>query len=219
MAQVLFWDVDTQVDFMLCGRPLYVPGAEAILPRLADLTDYARESGVRVLGSEDSHSSSDAEITSDPDWAATFPPHCLSGTEGQRRVAETAPLDPVYVESSPLPRDELVRRLRGHAGEIYFRKQTFDVFANPNVEPALALLRPAAVVVYGVALDVCVRYAVEGFLRRGGVELFVVIDAVRALDPACGADLLARWRGRGVRALTTAEVTAGAARPEGVGAA
>ena len=38
----IFWDVDTQVDFMLPGGKLYVPGAEKLIPNLKRLTD-ARE--------------------------------------------------------------------------------------------------------------------------------------------------------------------------------
>ena len=32
MAGTIFWDVDTQVDFMLPTGKLYVPGAEQIVP-------------------------------------------------------------------------------------------------------------------------------------------------------------------------------------------
>src|SRR5688572_27333386 len=135
MSQVIFWDVDTQIDFMLPGRPLYVSGAEEILPQLAALTRHARAAGIRILGSEDSHSLADPEISLEPDWRSTYPPHCLAGTEGQRRVPETMPENPLYVESDALPRDELAERVRRHAGEILFRKQTFDAFRNPNVTP------------------------------------------------------------------------------------
>jgi hypothetical protein len=37
----VFWDVDTQVDFMSPEGKLYVPGAETIAPNLGRLTDYA----------------------------------------------------------------------------------------------------------------------------------------------------------------------------------
>ena len=40
---VIFWDVDTQVDFMLQGGKLYVPGAEKLIPNLRRLVDAARE--------------------------------------------------------------------------------------------------------------------------------------------------------------------------------
>jgi nicotinamidase/pyrazinamidase len=213
------WDVDTQVDFMFPGRPLHVPGAEAILPNLAALTHHAREAGLRILGSEDWHSLADPEISERPDWVTTWPPHCLAGTEGQLRVPETRPLDPLYVDSAPLPSERLERLVRAHRGEILFRKQTVDAFEQPNVEPVLALVRPSAVVIYGVALDVCVSRAIEGFLRSGRAELFLVTDATRAIDSERGQALIGGWRERGVRMLTTPDVLAGALADVRAGAA
>jgi nicotinamidase-related amidase len=90
-----------------------------------------------------------------------------------------------------------------------FLKHWFDVFSNPNLLPALDALRPDRIVLYGVALDVCDKYAVEGLLReRPAISLTVVTDAVRAIDPAAGAALLEDWRGRGVRLATAAEILA-----------
>ena len=40
---VVFWEVDTQADFMLPGGKLYVPGAEKLLPNIRRLTDAARQ--------------------------------------------------------------------------------------------------------------------------------------------------------------------------------
>ena len=62
------------------------------------------------------------------------------------------------------------------------------------------------VVLYGVALDVCNRYAVEGLLSRGKVAITVVIDAVRAINEDARGALLADWQSRGVAVATTAEV-------------
>jgi nicotinamidase-related amidase len=71
----------------------------------------------------------------------------------------------------------------------------------------LRALAPDRVVVYGVALEVCDRYAVDGMLAlRAGFEIVLVEDAVAALDPAAGAALVDRWRQRGVRIATTEEV-------------
>ncbi|HEY7529988.1 MAG TPA: isochorismatase family cysteine hydrolase [Gemmatimonadota bacterium] len=210
MSEVVFWDEDTQIDFMLPGRPLYIPGAEEILPALAALTTYAREHGIRILGSEDSHALTDPEISEEPDWKLTFPPHCLAGTEGQRRVPQTSPVDPLFIESTPLPRRDLEEAVRRHRGEIFFRKQTFDAFDNPNVEPVLDLIGASTVVIYGVARDICVRVAVERFLERGREDVAVVTDATRALDRPGGEALLGTWAARGVRLLTTAAVLDGA---------
>ena len=41
--KIIFWDVDTQADFVLPGGKLYVPGAEKLLPNLALLIGAASE--------------------------------------------------------------------------------------------------------------------------------------------------------------------------------
>lgn len=50
-GRMLFWDVDTQADFLLPQGHLYVPGAESIIPNLARLTRYARREGVTLISS------------------------------------------------------------------------------------------------------------------------------------------------------------------------
>ena len=45
-SRVIFWDVDTQYDFMKADGKLYVPDAEQLIPNLRKLTDYAHGHGV-----------------------------------------------------------------------------------------------------------------------------------------------------------------------------
>ena len=47
MSELLaFFDIDTQIDFMLPQGKLYVPGAEAIIPNLSRLMACAREHAI-----------------------------------------------------------------------------------------------------------------------------------------------------------------------------
>jgi nicotinamidase/pyrazinamidase len=205
MGEAVFWDVDTQVDFMEPGAALYIPGAETIVDNLRALTEFARANAIRMIGSVDYHDPSDAELSNAPDFLETFPPHCLRGTRGQRKVEETAPRDPLWIDSEPRSRDDLAAAIRSHSGEIIFRKQRFDVFSNPNVDTVLDLLDPGEIVLYGVALDVCDAHAVEGLLARGR-DVRLVEDAVRAIDVERGERLLAEWTKRGVVLVTTSSV-------------
>jgi nicotinamidase/pyrazinamidase len=41
----IFWDVDTQFDFMQPEGKLDVPGAEMIIPRVSQVRRFALESG------------------------------------------------------------------------------------------------------------------------------------------------------------------------------
>ena len=212
MTRTVFWDVDTQADFILPEGSLYIQGAEALLPRLAALTAFARDKGIALLGSVDFHAPTDPEISDRPDFRETYPPHCLAGTPGQERVEATRPRDPLFIDSRPEDKVALKRSVKQHlgrGGEVIFRKQRFDVFSNPNVDTVLDAVRPDRVVVYGVALDVCDRYAVEGLLARRRYRVALVRDATRAIQPVEGERLVADWAGRGVCMMTIDQVIGG----------
>src|SRR2546430_4919773 len=73
MARVIFWDVDTQYDFMHADGKLYVPEAERIITNLQRLTNYAHGHGIRIVASADDHVMGHPEISDSPDWQSTFP--------------------------------------------------------------------------------------------------------------------------------------------------
>jgi nicotinamidase/pyrazinamidase len=200
-VSVVLWDVDTQVDFVHADGKLAVPGAEAAVPAMRRLVEAARAAGVPHVASADDHELTDAEISEQPDYRSTYPPHCLRGTRGAAKVDATVQDDPV-----PLGLDEVPGLwLRGR--EFLLLKKHFDVFTNPNADRLLELLDPEEVVVFGVATDVCDDAAVRGLLERGRAVAFVE-EASRGLDEARAARCAADWRGRGVRFLSLDEAAA-----------
>lgn len=210
MGKLIFWDIDTLYDFMHSDGKLYVPGSEAIIPALGALTGFAHSHGIQIVASADNHLLSDAEISDSPDWMTTFPPHCMQGTPGQLKIAETQLRDPLIIEPELQDPAILAARLREHRGDILLHKQALDIFTNANVPLLLEVLEPEAVVMYGVATDFCNRYVVEGLLRElPRAKLYLVVDAIRAIYPAEGERLIERWRDRGVRMVTADEVLAG----------
>ncbi len=204
---VLFWDVDTQVDFMHADGKLYVPEAESLIPNLKRLTDHAHAQGSRIVASADDHVSGHRELSATPDFRETFPEHCMRGTPGQAKIAETRLREPLVIEPDAEDPAHLADRVNSHPGDILFHKHWFDVFTNPNVGPVLDVLDPGAIVLYGVAQDVCDRYAIEGLLaHRPSARLFAVRDAMKPIDPAAGERLLREWQGRGVTILDTDDI-------------
>jgi nicotinamidase/pyrazinamidase len=196
---VILWDVDTQVDFMLPHGKLYVPGAEETVPAMRRLVEAARAAGVVHVASADDHELTDDEISEQPDFQATYPPHCLRGTHGARKIPETEQEDPVPITLERLPE----RYLQGR--EFLLLKKNFDVFTNPNTERLLDHLDPDEIVVFGVATDVCDDAAIRGFLERGRKVRFVE-DAARGLDEGRVTACTAAWRDRGVEFTTVSEV-------------
>ena len=199
MSGTILWDVDTQVDFVLPDGKLYVPGAEQVAPAMRLLVEAARATGVVHVASADDHELTDAEISERPDFQTTYPPHCLRGTRGARKVDETEQEDPVPIGLELLPD----RYFRGR--EFLILKKNFDVFTNPNTDRLLAALDPDEIVVFGVATDVCDDAAIRGFLDRGRPVRFVE-DAARGLDEGRVAACIAAWRERGVEFTTADEI-------------
>jgi nicotinamidase/pyrazinamidase len=201
--RVVLWDVDTQVDFMLPEGKLYVPGAEETAPAMARLVAAAREAGIVHVASADDHELTDPEISNDPDWRNTYPPHCLRGTRGAMRIPETEQEDPLPLVLLPYPPGLVPGLVQGRR-EILLLKKNFNVFTNPNTDPLLDALDPDEVVVFGVATDVCDDAAIRGFLLRGRRVRFVE-DAARGLDEERVAACTAAWREGGVAFTTTDE--------------
>ncbi len=90
--KTIFFDVDTQNDFMNSGGRLYVPDAESIKPNLEQLTKFACENGIPIFGSVDKHFGTpeykdrEGELSK---WGGPFPDHCMDGTEGQKKIIQT----------------------------------------------------------------------------------------------------------------------------------
>lgn len=198
MSGLLFWDVDTQMDFLFPGGKLYVPGAEKIVANLKSLTEVAASQGIPIVATTDAH------LPSDPEFAQ-YPPHCLAGTPGQRKVEGTV-LRRHYVVPNrnlnlPANLDEFP--------QIVIEKQATSVFTNPNTEAVLERLGEREIVVYGVVTEICVDLAARGLIQRG-YRAHLVRDAIQHLDAAKGWATIEYVRQHGGRLLTTGEVRSGA---------
>jgi len=193
--KIVFWAVDVQVDFMLPGGKLYVPGAEKLIPNIQRLVRGAAEAGALVVSSGDFHSENDPEFS-------TFPPHCLRGTSGAQILPEAMTKDYRTIAndpSRPLPSD-VVR----HA-QVILEKQTLDVFDNPHAGELVKQLGSIAdYVVFGVVTEYCVRCAAKGLLARGR-KVSLVNDAIEALKAEDGQRALAEMQALGARLITTDE--------------
>mgnify|MGYP000917587896 CR=1 FL=1 len=189
---LVFVDVDTQLDFMGPTGALPVPGAEAIVPNLRRLTEYARAHGVPVIATACAH-------TLDEPDPEPFPPHCLIGTAGQARIDATAwPAGRVVRLGEDCDDADLASE------HLTIEKCRYDVFTSPSMGRVVAhhLGGSPTFVVYGVATDYCVKAAVLGLLERGA-KVAVVVDAVRAVDPTAEAGVLAEFTAKGALLVAT----------------
>jgi len=200
----LFYDVDTQRDFMLAGGALYVSGSETILPALKRMTELARRHNIRRVCSMDRHFPQDRELTRN---GGPWQDHCMDGTAGQRKVDETAVSDPYPLPAHEIGGEELETALR-HRGELIIEKRDVDVIAgNTNARALLSRLAREYehIVVYGVYTDVCVDHAVNALLEAGKIP-YVVVDAIHEIDPGNAAAARSRWSRHGVKTITQREL-------------
>jgi nicotinamidase/pyrazinamidase len=200
-STILFWDVDTQADFIHPDGKLYVPGANAIVPNLKRLTECAGRNGILVMASACAHQEDDREF-------AQYPPHCLVGTLGQQKIPETRLKNVLVIpnRNAKLPRSPWSYQ------QIILEKQELDVFSNPNADHLLYQLGPVdEIVLYGVVTEICLGYAARGLIQRG-YRLRLVTDAIRHLDETKAQKLVDKIREAGGLLVTTDEIIATVSR-------
>jgi nicotinamidase-related amidase len=174
--KTIFYDINTQRDFILHDGKFHIEGAENLVPVWKALTDLARDQKVRVVCSVDCHLPGDPQLKS---WGGPYPDHCMAGTPGQDKIDETAPLNPLMLENREYTPDE-IHKVLDHEGEIVFRRQQFEKLAgNPHLSAILRLvLRPYEdIVMYGVYTEACVDREITALIGLGP-KLHIVTDAI-----------------------------------------
>jgi nicotinamidase/pyrazinamidase len=196
----VFFDVDTQNDFLLPVGALYVPRAEKLIPTFERIYEVARQREIPVISTADAHTDRDPEF-------AVWPPHCVAGTLGQAKIAGTLLPGAVTVANRP----DFPPTAFQDAPQIIVEKQTVDMFQTVTLRDVLAARPAERYVVFGVVTEICVWHAVRG-LRQAGQAVDVLTDAIASLDAygkGCVAlDEMAAW---GARFITFADLAAVAA--------
>lgn len=179
--KTIFWDVDTQYDFLRPEGRLYVPGAVEIIDNISRARRFALENGFSIVASIDRHTTEDAEISLEPDFKTTFPPHCLVDTPGAEREGFLGDIAIDHVPLDEMATADLVKLFDADQFHVVLHSDTVDIFDNVNTMKVLRILEPEKVVVFGVALDVCVRHTLEGLLSWGKAQVYLLTDAVKGL--------------------------------------
>jgi nicotinamidase/pyrazinamidase len=174
----VFFDVDTQNDFVLPAGALYVPGAERIISVAGRLNQFAADRGHRLISTVDAHTENDPEFR-------TWRPHCVLGTYGQQKLSNTMVA----------------------TGQTIFPKVTMNAFASGEMDVLLDAIGAERYFVYGVVAEICVDAVVRGLVRRrGGAGIYVVTDAVRHLDAAAADRFFGEVTASGGQLITALQV-------------
>src|SRR5262245_55035942 len=122
---MIFFDVDTQVDFMDSDGALYVQGSDLIRSNIEKLLLAAGEEEITTI------SSRCVDEPNDPEFAI-FPPHCLEGTRGAVRIFADLPRLPRLEVSVDARADS--RAVIAPRSHYIIKKKAFDLFSNEWLE-------------------------------------------------------------------------------------
>jgi len=182
----VYFDIDTQIDFLYPAGALYVPGAERLLPTISRLNQKA----AIVVSTMCAHDENDPEFK---DW----PPHCVVGTTGQLKPQSTMLAERVVIPTSPVDVST--------ARQIILEKQHLNLFSNPNLPRLLEALEADEYVVYGVVTEYCVSHAALGLLETGK-PVTLLTDAIRSLNDAESARTIEAFTARGGKLATSSDL-------------
>jgi nicotinamidase/pyrazinamidase len=169
-----FFDIDTQIDFVFPAGALYGQGAERVIPEVAALNRYAGEQGIPLISTMCAHPEDAAEFK-------VWGPHCVIGTVGQQKPAETL--------------------LADREKQIFIEKNDIDMFSNPSVLPLLDKLGVDDCYVYGVFTEYCVKCAIMGLLKTGRT-VSLITEATAHLSNVAGEQVVADFLAAGGRCVS-----------------
>jgi nicotinamidase-related amidase len=163
--------IDMQHDFLDIDAVTPAPGAEAIIPRVAEVADAARAAGVPVIYTQETHRRGrvDSGRELDPgagayltggDPLAPVPEHCVEGTPG----------------------NEIVRELAPHAGDLHIVKRRYSCFIGTDLDLLLRNLDVQTLLITGVDSNVCVLWTV-GHAFQLDYHVRVIEDCVAGTSP------------------------------------
>lgn len=180
--------VDVQNDFCE-GGSLAVAGGAAVARGVAAMLKSGNHGYDHVVATQDFHIDPGGHFSEHPDYAESWPPHCVAGSPG---AAFHPDLDTSAIET--------VFRKGEHAA-AYSGFEGVD----ENGTPLADWLRERdvdEVDIVGIATDYCVR-ATAADAARGGFKTQVLLGLTAGVDPGTTADAIASLERAGVEVTLT----------------
>ena len=175
--------VDVQNDFCE-GGSLAVAGGAAVARSISELLARGNHGYDHVVATKDYHIDPGSHFASEPDYAHSWPVHCVAGTAGSEFHPDLNP-EPI----------EAVFRKGAHAAAY----SGFEG-ADENGTPLADWLREHGVDevdVVGIATDYCVR-ATAADAAANGLRTRVLLGLTAGVAPETSAEAIAALRDRGV---------------------
>ncbi|MBS3104812.1 cysteine hydrolase [Candidatus Woesearchaeota archaeon] len=184
MKGVIFFDIDTQYDFMHRDGKFYVQDAEKIIPNLGSITQFALINNIPVFASIDNNGFK----KEDGEW-------------NQLKIPETRLRNAAIVPNKKLTNKKIMQLKK--EDKLLIEKHEHNAFSNPNLKSIVNGTKKAYV--YGVATDYCVKEVVLE-LRSMKVETYVIKDAIKPVSKKTENKHFALFRKKGAKFLTTRQL-------------
>jgi nicotinamidase/pyrazinamidase len=184
--------VDVQNDFCP-GGALAVFEGDAVVPVINALARRAADAGAPVFASRDWHPARTSHFKT---YGGPWPEHCVAGTEGAEfHPRLELPAATMVVTTGDDPGTDGYSAFDGHLDD------------GRSLGEALAAHGVSRLIVTGLATDYCVRASVLD-ARRAGLDVVVVIDAIRGVEvhPGDSARALAEMRAAGASITESSKV-------------
>jgi nicotinamidase/pyrazinamidase len=179
--------VDVQNDFCE-GGSLAVAGGADVAAAITELIGHAQPGYRYVVATRDHHVEPGSHFSENPDFVASWPPHCVAGTEGVGFHPNFAPAVASGAISAVFDKGAYAAAYSGFEG------------TDENGTTLAQWLRThqvAEVDVVGIATDHCVR-ATALDAARAGFTTQVLLDLTAGVSPETTARALEELRGAGV---------------------
>jgi len=177
----IFFNVDTQVDFMDKDGVLYIDESDEIKNTLVNLTNFATENHIRVINTMNWHYMDCDNISDYPDFSVTFPPHCMANTVGCEFIEETLPKNSYTIDWSINMGLDYLPNNRN----IIIRKNKYDfISGNPNSNRILDILKRGGIktiVIYGVSENISINLTINHLLNKG-FEVIAIENGIKGLS-------------------------------------
>jgi len=176
--------VDVQNDFCEGGSLAVAGGAAVARALTAYLTGPQGERYDHVVATQDFHVDPDGHFSAHPDFAATWPPHCVAGTTGAQFHPD---LDTARIEAV-FRKGQYAAAYSGFEGHSEAGQSLGD------------WLRDRAVTdidVAGIATDYCVR-ATAADAARAGFATSVLLDLTAGVAAATTASAIDALQAAGI---------------------
>ncbi|GGQ01750.1 nicotinamidase/pyrazinamidase [Actinomadura coerulea] len=161
--------VDVQNDFCE-GGSLAVAGGAAVATAISEYVAAHRSEYAHIVATRDFHLDPGGHFSAEPDFADTWPPHCVIGTPGAdfHPNLALAPIEAVFSKG---------RETAAYSG--------FEGFSDDETPLAdwLAARGVDAVDVVGIATDHCVRATAVDAVRAG-LRTTVLLDLTAGVSKA-----------------------------------